>query len=65
MTTQLKFENCLSFTAGLKRVTNCMRKHGIRANVRKKKHNRIQRQEEYVKENILNGKFDRETKNDV
>ena len=42
MTTQLKFENQLSFTPGLKRVTNCMRKHGIQANVRKKKRNRIQ-----------------------
>ena len=30
MTTQLSFENRLSFTAGLKRITNCMRKHGIR-----------------------------------
>ena len=30
MTTQLSFENRLSFTAGLKRITNCMRKHGIK-----------------------------------
>ena len=59
MTTQLKFENQLSFTAGLKRVTNCMRKHGIQANVRKKKHNRIQRHEEYVNDNLLNEQFNR------
>ncbi|WP_431815483.1 IS3 family transposase [Limosilactobacillus portuensis] len=65
MTTQLKFENRLSFTAGLKRVTNCMRKHGIKANIRKKKHNRIQRHEEYVNDNLLNEQFDRENKNEV
>ena len=65
MTTQLKFENQLSFTAGLKRVTNCMRKHGIQANVRKKKHNRIQRHEEYVNDNLLNEQFNRENKNEV
>lgn len=64
MTTQLKFENRLSFTAGLKRVTNCMRKHGIKANIRKKKHNRIQRHEEYVNDNLLNEQFDRENKNE-
>lgn len=33
MTTQLAFENKLSFKAVLKRVTNCMRNHGIKANV--------------------------------
>ena len=65
MTTQLKFENQLSFTVGLKRVTNCMRKHGIQANVRKKKHNRIQRHEEYVNDNLLNEQFNRENKNEV
>ena len=36
MTTQLAFENKLSFKAGLKRVTNCMRNHVIKANIRKK-----------------------------
>lgn len=65
MTTQLSFENRLSFTAGLKRITNCMRKHGIRANIRKKKRNRIQRHEEYINDNLLQGQFDRETKNEV
>ena len=65
MTTQLKFENQLSFTVGLKRVTNCMRKHGIQANVRKKKHNRIQRHEQYVNDNLLNEQFNRESKNEV
>ncbi|MCC4380563.1 hypothetical protein [Limosilactobacillus reuteri] len=59
MTTQL------SFTAELKRITNCMRKHGIRANIRKKKHNRIQRHEEYINDNLLQEQFDRETKNEV
>lgn len=53
MTTQLAFENKLSFKAGLKRVTNCMRKHGVRANVRKKKRNRVKRYEEYVNDNLL------------
>lgn len=65
MTTQLSFENRLSFTAGLKRITNCMRKHGIRANIRKKKRNRIQRHEEYINDNLLQGQFDREAKNEV
>ena len=65
MTTQLKFENQLSFTVGLKRVTNCIRKHGIQANVRKKKHNRIQRHEQYVNDNLLNEQFNRENKNEV
>lgn len=65
MTTQLNFENRLSFTAGIKRVTNCMRNHGIKANIRKKKHNRIQRHEEYINDNLLQGHFDRETKNEV
>ncbi|OTA84902.1 integrase [Limosilactobacillus reuteri] len=65
MTTQLSFENRLSFTAGLKRITNCMRKHGIRANIRKKKRNRIQRHEEYINDNLLQGQFDRKTKNEV
>lgn len=65
MTTQLKFENRLSFTVGIKRVTNCMRKHGIQVNVRKKKHNRIQRHEEYINGNLLNKQFDRENKNEV
>lgn len=65
MTTQLKFENQLSFTAGLKRVTNCMRKHGIQANVRKKKYNRIRRHEEYVNDNLLNEQFERENRNEV
>ncbi|MCB6623552.1 IS3 family transposase, partial [Mediterraneibacter sp. 210702-DFI.5.30] len=41
MTKQLAFENKLDFKAGLKRVTNCMRNHGIKANIRKKKHNWI------------------------
>ena len=65
MTTQLAFENKLSFKAGLKRVTNCMRKHGIRANVRKKKRNRVKRHEEYVNDNLLNEQFDRQSKNEV
>ncbi|UAW63366.1 IS3 family transposase [Limosilactobacillus reuteri] len=65
MTTQLKFENRLSFTVGIKRVTNCMRKHGIQVNVRKKKHNRIQRHEEYINGNLLNKQFDRENENEV
>ena len=65
MATQLKFENQLSFTAGLKRVTNCMRKHGIQANVRKKKYNRIRRHEEYVNDNLLNEQFERENRNEV
>lgn len=34
MTTQLAFENKLSFTVGLKRVTNYMRTHGIKATKR-------------------------------
>ena len=55
MTTQLSFENRLSFTAGLKRITNRTRKHGIRANIRKKKRNRIQRHEEYINDNLLQG----------
>ncbi|WP_240141636.1 hypothetical protein [Ligilactobacillus murinus] len=45
--------NYLYFKAGLKRVTNCMRKHGIRANIRKKKHNRVKRHEEYINDNLL------------
>lgn len=65
MTTQLAFENKLSFKAGLKRVTNCMRNHGIKANIRKKKHNRIKRHEEYINDNLLNGQFDRQNKNEV
>lgn len=65
MTTQLKFEHCLSFPVGIKRVNNCMRKHGIKANVRKKRHNRIKRQEEYIDDNLLNEQFDRENKNEV
>ncbi|MCW4388106.1 DDE-type integrase/transposase/recombinase [Limosilactobacillus oris] len=65
MTTQLKFENRLSFTAGIKRVTNYMRKHGIHANIRKKKYNRIQRHKEYVNDNLLNEQFDYENKNEV
>ncbi|MCL8204159.1 DDE-type integrase/transposase/recombinase [Ligilactobacillus agilis] len=62
MTTQLAFENKLSFKVGLKRVTNCMRNHGIKANIRKKKHNRIKRHEEYINDNLLNGQFDRQNK---
>lgn len=42
-----------------------MRKHGIQANVRKKKHNRIQRHEEYISDNLLNEQFNRENKNEV
>lgn len=55
MTTQLAFENKLNFKAGLKRVTNCMRNHGIRANIRKKKHNRVKRHEEYINDNLSTG----------
>ena len=65
MTTQLAFENKLNFKVGLKRVTNCMRNHGIKANVRKKKHNRIKRHEEYINDNLLNEQFDRQSKNEV
>lgn len=65
MTTQLKFEGRLSFSAGLKRVINCMRKHGLKANIRRKRHNRIQRQEEYVNGNLLHEQFNRESKNEV
>ncbi|OYS62919.1 transposase [Limosilactobacillus reuteri] len=65
MTTQLAFENKLSFKAGLKRVTNCMRNHGIRANIRKKRHNRVKRYEEYINDNLLNEQFDRQSKNEV
>lgn len=65
MTTQLKFENQLNFIARLKRVTNCMRKHGIQASIRKKKHNSIQRRKEYVNDNLLNEQFNRENKNEV
>lgn len=65
MTTQLAFENKLNFKAGLKRVTNCMRNHGIRANIRKKKHNRIKRHEEYINDNLLDGQFDRQRPNEV
>ncbi len=65
MTTQLAFENKLNFKAGLKRVTNCMRNHGIRANIRKKKHNRVKRHEEYINDNVLDGQFDRQRPNEV
>ncbi len=65
MTTQLVFENKLSFKAGLKRVTNCMRKHGIRSNIRKKRHNRVKRHEEYINDNLLNEQFDCHNKNEV
>ena len=65
MTTQLKFEGHLSFSAGLKWVINCMRKHGLKANIRRKQHNRIQRQEEYVNGNLLHEQFNRENKNEV
>lgn len=65
MTTQLAFENKLNFKVGLKRVTNCMRKHGIRANIRKKKHNRVKRHEEYINDNLLDGQFDRQRPNEV
>lgn len=65
MTTQLAFENKLDFKAGLKRVTNCMRNHGIKANIRKKKHNWIKRHEEYINDNLLNEQFDRQNKNEV
>ena len=50
----------------LKRITNCMRKHGIRANIRKKKRNRIQRaSEEYINHNLPRNNSDSETKNEV
>lgn len=65
MTTQLAFENKLSFKAGLKRLTNCMRKHGVRANVRKKKRNRVKRHEEYVNDNLLDEQVNRQSKNEV
>ena len=65
MTTQLAFENKLDFKAGLKRVTNCMRNHGIKADIRKKKHNWIKRHEEYINDNLLNEQFDRQNKNEV
>ncbi|WP_344693791.1 IS3 family transposase, partial [Ligilactobacillus murinus] len=65
VTTQLAFENKLNFKVGLKRVTNCMRKHGIRANIRKKKHNRVKRHEEYINDNLLDGQFDRQRPNEV
>ena len=42
-----------------------MRNHGIRANIRKKKHNRVKRHEEYIKDNLLNGQFDRQSPNEV
>ena len=42
-----------------------MRNHGIKANVRKKKHNRVKRHEEYINDNLLNGQFDRQSKNEV
>mgnify|MGYP002069844397 CR=1 FL=1 len=65
MMTQLAFENKLNFKAGLKRVTNCMRNYGIRANIRKKKHNRVKRHEEYINDNLLDGQFDRQRPNEV
>ncbi len=65
MTTQLAFENKLNFKAGLKRVTNCTRNHGIRANIRKKKHNRVKRHEKYINDNLLDGQFDRQRPNEV
>ena len=34
----------------------------LEANIRKKKRNRIQRHEEYINDNLLQGQFDRETK---
>ena len=48
MTTQLASEKRLYFKAGIKRVTNCMRRNGITSNVRRKKRNRIKRREEYM-----------------
>lgn len=65
MTTQLKAEGKLSFAAGLKRVTHCMRNNHIQTNIRKKKRNRIKRHEEYVNDNLLNEQFDRQGKNEV
>ena len=65
MTTQLKFERKLDFEVGLKRVRSCMRANNIRVNIRKKRHNRVRRLEEYVSENLLASQFDRTTKNEV
>ena len=65
MTTQLASENRLYFKAGIKRVTNCMRRNGITSNVRRKKRNRIKRREEYINDNLLKGQFDRKGKNEV
>lgn len=42
-----------------------MRNHRIKANIRKKKHNRIKRHEEYINDNLLNEQFDRQSKNEV
>ena len=42
-----------------------MRNHGIRANIRKKKHNRVKRHEEYINDNVLDGQFDRQRQNEV
>lgn len=42
-----------------------MRNHGIRANIRKKKHNRVKRHEEYINDNVLDGQFDRQRPNEV
>ena len=65
MTTQLKSEGKLTFRAGLKRVTRCMRDNHIKTTIRQKKHNRIKRHEEYVSDNLLNEQFDRQNKNEV
>ena len=42
-----------------------MRNYGIRANIRKKKHNRVKRHEEYINDNLLDGQFDRQRPNEV
>ncbi len=42
-----------------------MRKHEIRANIRKKKHNRVKRHEEYINGNLLDGQFDRQRPNEI
>ena len=46
-----------AFRINIKRVRRIMRKHGIKANVRQKKRNRKQEQQQYQEDNLLERKF--------
>lgn len=54
MTMYLNHDENIVYRINIKRVRRLMRIAGIRADIRKKKHNRIKTNEMYITDNVLN-----------